>query len=113
MFTEDSAMFVRFLFAAVLLTGCSAPVTRPSLSHSADYERGFHAGVDAARANPQGQRELRHGPIVNRTPGFVDSVDLGLRDTTWIDMLPNNQTGCLIALAVVAVVIIASATFWR
>lgn len=99
-------MLVRFLFAAVLLAGCAAPVIQPSLSHSADC-------YPDVRTPQPGKRELSHDELVNRTPDHVDFHGIETADWNWTDQLPDNKTGCIIGLVVVAVIIIATATVWR
>ncbi|GEM_PF-1948244 len=113
MSTKDSAMFARFLFAAVLLAGCSAPVIRPSPTHSADCESGCQTGICAARTDPRLQPGLHSDLRFPLTSGFVDTVDFGIRDTTWFNRLPSDNSACVVSLVIFLVVIIASATFWR
>jgi hypothetical protein len=106
-------MLARFLCAAVLLAGCTAPVTRPSLSQFADYEPDCRAGLDAAardrRLEPEPWTDLRFSPI----SGFVDTVDFGIRDTTWASLLPHDKWGCIAGVIVLVVPAIATATVWR
>jgi len=71
-------------------------------------EADYRAGIDVARTDAPGQRELP----VSLTAGQAGGVRMDTMDWNWVDQLPDNKTGCLIILVVVAVIIIASATFW-
>ena len=99
-------MLVRLLFAAFLLAGCSVPVTGPLVSHPSNFESGL-------RCPPHGRRELSDNLTVGRTLDYVCYHSLDTMDWSWTDQLPDNKTGCIIGLVVVAVIIIASATVWR
>jgi hypothetical protein len=107
-------MLVRFLFAAFLLAGCAAPVTMPSLSHSADYESGHQARIEAARTRPSGQRELPHDECVSRTPDYAGGVYIP-RDSIWTGnhLEPGTKTACMVAVVIFVVVAIATVTVWR
>ncbi len=106
-------MLLRFLFAAVLLAGCTAPVTRPSLSHSAAYEPDCQAGIDAVRTSPQGQPGPLDNLLVPRTPGFVDTIGSDPWNTDWTSQLPGGKAGLIAFLLIIVVLAIATATFWR
>ncbi len=102
-------MLVRFLFAAVLLAGCAAPVIMPSVSHPADLQPGCQAGI--AWTNPQGQYKPPNLSLADLPPGSGD--DFATRDTTWVDLLPRNKWGCIAGVIVLVVIVVASVTFWR
>jgi hypothetical protein len=99
-------MLARFLVAAVLLAGCSAPVTRPSVSHSGDFE-------STRQSPPFARGELSDNPVVGRTPDGVCYHRLDTMDWSWTDQLPNSKAGCIIGLVIIAVIVIATATVWR
>jgi len=90
----------------VLPVGCAAPITRPSLSHSADQGPG-------GRTRPWGQSETPDSLFVGQSPGPSGGFTGGCRDSLWTDYLPNNNTGLLIGLAVAVIIIVATLTVWR
>jgi hypothetical protein len=102
-------MLVRFLFAAVLLAGCSAPVIQPSPSHSAVCQ----PGCQAVRTHSPGQREPAPDPLAEWGFGSAGTIGPDPWDADWANQLPGGKAGLIAFVIIVVVLAVATTTLWR